>query len=194
VLYLDHTETPMEKSLQTLCRLYWGRGNVGRNSLYHHSISMVEAPGSNTLTSAGEMLYQHSTSVAHDSDGGASTSASPAQIFMESAVGGVDISMADSARIDSDDDMDGRESTEPGSEAVPKLFEYTYLELEEDLAPFLRGFRKILVREEYVGLHKLIETVRSGRSGGVVILGQPGIGKLPPFLLAPSVVNVIIIL
>jgi hypothetical protein len=148
-----------EAQLRQLCLRYWGKGEEGRLEIYqthHTTVPYLNDPTDNevTLDAAGESEgesedeYEDAAGDGSDNDSGPS---------------GVDLAHC----------------TLNTSTTITSPVSYTALSLGFGFKEFFpRGRDKILVRDEYPAMIKHIKTIQEqGSRGGVVVIGQPGIGK-----------------
>lgn len=168
-----------EAQLRQLCLRYWGKGEEGRLEIYqthYTAVPYLNDPTDNevTLDAAGE-----SEGESEDESEGESEDESEGESKDES-----EDESEDAAGDGSDNDsgpsgVDLAHWTSNTSTTITSPVSYTALSLGFDFKEFFpRGRDKILVRDEYPAMIKHIKTIQEqGSRGGVVVIGQPGIGK-----------------
>ena len=161
-----------ETRLRKFCLRYWGRGDEGRREIYE--TRDISVPYLNdckydeaVLGAIGESDGESEDDVDDESESGSRTD--------KESDGESEDDVDDESESGSgtDEDTDEGHRTSAPTSTVP----HTTLSLGPDFKGFFPKHDKILVRDEYPTMLNHIKLMQKRGCGGVVLTGQPGIGK-----------------
>ena len=139
-----------ETRLRKFCLRYWGRGDEGRREIYE--TRDISVPYLNDCKYDEAVLGAIGESDGESED---------------------DVDDESESGSGTDEDTDEGHRTSAPTSTVP----HTTLSLGPDFKGFFPKHDKILVRDEYPTMLNHIKLMQKRGCGGVVLTGQPGIGK-----------------